>query len=350
MVFALALLLVPSAGCKRYRARRWAYAPRAESLPPPPFASPLPLPASVERWLSRAPMIAPFVTVAEGWAVAMEPAGNVRYTFALAGAPVVRETRSPCRYDASRHASSWTIPTRIGLDGRGHACCVHDGDEQAPAGAYCADLRVERPQWRRARTPWPATGAGSGDGALALFATDVWCTRDGGVTVFATFRGDPEQPLAVASCSARGEAASGGGARSLGALRHQTLRAAPAGSGMSMIEDAPRGEPVDVRARVGGEVQALFLTVQGPRYIVRDAAGRVQTYELPGQAGRAIGAWGRGVALLAPPGRIESVDSQGQIRVRTTEGELASLVAATRVGPALVGVTRDGQLVELRTE
>jgi hypothetical protein len=262
----------------------------------------------------------------------------------------VRSVQTPCRYDASRHAAYWTLSPRVALDGAGHACCVHDGDEAAAAGAYCADLRGASPQFARARAPETSQGVGSGEGAIALFARDVYCTRDGGAHAVATFRGDLEQALSVASCSAHGVGVAMGGARSFGALRLQTLRAGRADTGLSQVTDAPRGEPVDVRALDDGTVEALLVGADTQLFVRRAVDGRVRVETLAGGTGRAIGRWGREVSVLAPPTALVAVPAAGDVRRRRLDRQLEPVVTATCVGRELVAVTRDGVLVAVGTE
>jgi hypothetical protein len=345
LLLLLATLATLSAGCRRRRVALRAL--HARQL----FARVDAGGTRIERWLARDPLASPFLATIDGQAAVLDPSGTLRWVTAGSGTVAVREARSPCRFDPSRHALRWTLAPRLALDGRGHACCVHDGDDAAPAGAFCGDLREAEVRWRRARTPGVPTGVGSGEGAIALFATDVWCTRDGGASVAVTFRGDPAQPLSGASCADGGDVVAMGGTRSPGAVRLQTLRAARAGGPLVRVADVPRGEPVDLRAGAGGAFAALLATGEGPRYVARDAQGRVEVVPLAPPAGVALGGWGRGLTVLVAGGAVHARGRGGEARARALEGEdAAALVAATRVGASLVGVTRDGALAVLDRE
>jgi hypothetical protein len=305
----------------------------------------------VVRTLERRTLLAPFMAVSDGAAAAMSPDGRVRWVDVRSGSPVVREIVGPCRFDPSRSAAVWTISPRLAVDGRGHACCVNDGDTLSPAGIYCADLRAASPQFARARFSGIPAGVGSGAGAIAMFGTDLFCTRDGGRTIAYSFRGDAEQPLTVASCSANGDAVAVTGTRSPGGVAEQTIRVARAGGALAMLPDSPRGEPYTAAVMADGSVYVLLAMRDANRLVVRDAGGAVRTSPLGMPFGRAVGGWGDRDALLVEGGVVHALGGDGTEHRRRIEGEPDPRVAVTtRVGAFLVGITREAEFVQLTTD
>ncbi len=335
----LCVLVAVAPAC--HRRRRFA---RARTVPIPALFADAPTGRThLLRWLSNDRMMAPFITAVDGWAAAIEPGGPIRWVRSGNREPVVRASRSPCVFDASRHSTTWTIPPRIALDGRGHACCLHDGSAEAPAGAFCAQLDDATPRWRRAHVRGRIDGLGSGDGAIAMFALDVQCTRDGGATMFATFRGDYEQSVSAASCNARGAVVAVAGTRSVRAEDEQTIRRAAAGESLAFVPGSPRGSPVDVRIRADGAFAVLLRRRDDGFVAWGDRDGHVREELLPGHPGHAIGAWGPTRLIVTPRAALRVADGVDIAATRTIEGDQdAEFVATTRVGRFLISVTRDG--------
>jgi hypothetical protein len=339
LAFALALL-----GCRRRR-HRWAHTVR----PPPPapalFATNTATEVRLVRWVDSHRMLAPFFSAVDNSMAAISPDGTVHWLDFGARGPQSHETHAPCRFDPSRHALSWTLSPRIAIDGAGHACCVHDGDDAAPQGAYCANLRIDPTTWRRAHTPVPATGVGSGAGAIALFHDDLWCTRDAGAHVATSFRGDEEQTITVASCDANGRAVAIAGTRSAGGARDQTVRFAQPGDALALLPDAPRGEPRDARILSDGSLAVLLDTATGALLMTRSREGALHTITLDLPPALALGAWGDHTVLTRSGRNLLAVDTNtGETRRRLINQDGPALVAATRVGVELAGFGRDGAM------
>jgi hypothetical protein len=337
-LLVLAALAAVIVGCRRARRE----APTPVSTPPSLFAGDAGGSTRVLWWVSREPALGPHFTAVDGQGALLEPGGRLHWVSAPNGDAVVRTASTPCRYDASRHALLWTVAPRIALDGQGHACCIHDGDDAAPAGAYCADLRAPAPRWQRARLQGVPIGAGSGEGAIALFATDLWCTRDGGASIAVTHRGDREQPFTAASCAGDGQlAVAVAGTRAPGSVRQQTVRVSRAGGSLALLPEAPRGEPIDVRARRDGSLEVLLTTSEGPQLLSRDAQGHLTVHPLEQPVGAGLGAWGA-QTLVVSGGALHAFGAQGE-RSRSIEGQGSVHVAlATRVGRSLIGIARTG--------
>lgn len=362
-VLGLAALALGSGACRPARVLRaklrrghhTAPAARGSSRAPgpptrPAFASQAPEGAlRAGEPLVRGVMYGPFFAAVDGSAAVLNPAGRLRWVSAgpRGGAPVVREVQTPCRFDASRHSVAWPLSSRVALDGRGNACCVHDGDAGAHAGAWCASLLEARPSFRRARTLVAPTGVGSGEGAVALFASTVWCTRDGGRTVANEFRGDAEQVTTAASCAEDGSGVMVAGTRSLGAEREQTLRYARAGGAMEPVAGAPRGEALDLHATTRAAV-AVLVTMQG-YVLVRAGDAGVATAPAPASRAARVGFWGPDTLLLGAGPSVSSMDLRSpDLHVRRRqipEGArpMPTFAVATRVGETLVGLTREGE-------
>lgn len=359
----LAVCALGSAGCRPWRSLRAKMrrghhgasvarsALRGPGAPTRPvFASPAADGAlRASEPLQRGVMYGPFFAAVDGAAAVLAPAGMLRWVSAgpRDGAPVVREVQSPCRFDASRHSVAWPLSSRVALDGRGNACCVHDGDTNAHAGAWCANLGDPRPAFHRARTLTTPTGVGSGEGAIALFTSSVWCTRDAGRTVANEFRGDAEQVTTAASCAEDGSAVMVAGTRALGAEREQTLRYARAGGAMEPVPGAARGEALDLHAAAGRAV-AVLVTMQG-YVLVRVGEGGLATAPAPAARAARVGFWGADTLVLGAGPSVSAIDLRGpELTVRRRaipEGTQAmpTLAVATRVGETLVGLTREGE-------
>ncbi|MEI8254906.1 MAG: hypothetical protein WCJ30_04460, partial [Deltaproteobacteria bacterium] len=332
--------------------REGASPPRAATPPSPRRAEP-PAPAlfdlaanteaRLQRWIPAQRMLAPFFAAVDGSMAALSPDGTLHWVASGDNGPSVREVRTPCRFDPSRHATTWTIAPRIALDGQGHACCVHDGDDTSVQGAYCADLRADPATWRRAHTHTPATGVGSGARAIAMFHHDLWCTTDGGAHETASFRGDESQVLSVASCAPDGTAIAVVGTHSEGAQHEQTVRYAPAGGALTLLADAPRGEPIDARVLGDGSVAVLLTRSTGIALSTRGRDGVVRTIALGTPPALALGVWGEHTVITRSGQMIQAVDTQtGASRMRIIDPVGPALTVAARVGTDLVGFGRDG--------
>ncbi len=290
-------------------------------------------------------MLAPFYAAVDGSMAALTPDGMLHWVASGPNGPSVREVRTPCRFDPSRHATTWTLSPRIALDGDGHACCVHDGDDAGPQGAFCADLATDPTTWRRARTHTPASGVGSGAHAIALFHHDLWCTSDGGAHTAVSFRGDDSQVLSVASCAPDGSAIAVVGTHSEGAQQEQTVRYAPPGGALTLLADAPRGEPVDARVLGDGSVAVLLARSTGMALCTRGRDGAVHTLALGAPAARALGVWGEHTVLTRSGRWIQAIDTEtGAVRTRFIDPAGPALTVATRVGVELVGFGGDASV------
>lgn len=298
--------------------------------------------ARLLRWIPAQRMLAPFFAAVDGAMAALSPDGTLHWIVSSADGPSVREVRTPCRFDPSRHVTVWTLSPRVALDGEGHACCVHDGDGAVPQGAYCADLRTDPAVWRHVRTHGPATGVGSGARAIAMFEHDLWCTSDGGMHVTTTIRGDDAQVFSVASCAPDGTAIAVVGTHSQGAQEEQTVRYAAAGGALTLLVDAPRGEPIDARVLSDGSAAVLLMRSTGPSLSTRGRDGVVRTRMFGVPAALALGVWGQHMVLSRSGTMIQAVDTQtGESRTRSIDTAGPALTVATRVGSELVGFGRD---------
>ena len=103
------------------------------------------------RWFEQAPIADPFVTAVDGSAAVLANDGRLRWVSARNGAPEVTTLPTPCRFTPAQHTRLWTIAPRVALDGAGHVCCIHEGDDTAAAGAYCATLAFDQPSASGAR-------------------------------------------------------------------------------------------------------------------------------------------------------------------------------------------------------
>lgn len=291
----------------------------------------------------------PFITAVDGAAAVLANDGRLRWVGERNGVPAVVTTPTPCRFTPERHTRMWTIAPRVALDGAGHVCCIHEGDDVAAAGAYCATLAYDAPvRFRRARTSAAPEGAGSGDGAIALFARDVWCTADAGESMRFTFRGDLEQGLSWASCTRAGDVVAAGGTRAPGSRFYQTVRTARLGGALTRVPGLDRGEPLDLRAMLDGSMRAIVANDAGALLAVRSASGTLVSTALENALPIAIGAWGSTGAVWTSRGNIGVIRAAGGTAERTIDPPLTvPLATATRIGRELVGVARDGTMMIL---
>ena len=355
-----ALGVALSIGCFAVACRRKAPAPASRARPratvanvaaPALFADPHTTTLTPTHPLSTRRLLGPSFAAVDNAMAALAPDGTMRWLEPDAhGVAGVHESASPCRFDPSRHATSWILSPRVALDGAGHACCIHDGDGANPQGAYCADLRRDPVVWQRAHTPNVATGVGSGAGAIALFRDDVWCTTDGGAHVSATFRGDAEQIVGIASCDRQGRAVAVAGTRSLGGERSQTIRSAAPGEGLVLVPDSPRGAPIDARILANGAI-AVLIEYTAPTLFTRMPDGTSHTERLAIPGALALGAWGDHTVLTRSGRAFVAFDSRtGERRARTVDLTGAGVVSGTRIGTDLAAFANDGSVMAFATQ
>jgi hypothetical protein len=354
-----AMFVVAASAC-RHRAPTPSPAPspavrRAAATPAPQapalFADANITDLRVVRPLESRRLLGPSFTAVDNAMAALAPNGTLHWIDLDAnGAPQTHETETPCRFDPSMHSITLTLSPRIALDGNGFACCVHDGGDANPTGAYCADLRATPVRWTRAHTPGAPSGVGSGAGAIAMFHSDLWCTTDGGAHLSVTFRGDESQLVSVASCDRTGRAVAVAGTRSLTGYRDQTIRFAPAGGALVMVPDAPRGEPRDARLLDDGSF-AVIIENNAPRLAMRSASGTVRTEQLLLPPSLALGVWGTHTVLTRSGRNLRAFDLEtGTSRDRTVDLNGPGVVCAARLGHELAAFGHDGAASIFATE